>query len=217
MSETPSSGAERPAETAETKTAPSDGEMTRAERIFVRINIAQTILALAGLFTGAVALYAALVESEAVRKQSAAAVWPYVQLLTWDSLDTGEEVFRLSMTNAGVGPARIETMRLRLKGEAAVTWDEALPALVEGPPPRFGRMSVVGRVMRPGESVDMMSTSDPRLVRALHDIVVQGEGSLEYCYCSIFDDCWLADIRSEIAQPTAIDECPSFGEESFRN
>ena len=80
------------------------------------------VLAVAGLFTGAVALYAALTESDAVRRQAAAAVWPYVQLLSWDSIAPGEEFFRISMTNSGVGPARIEAVRLKLEGATATTW-----------------------------------------------------------------------------------------------
>lgn len=191
--------------------------LSHAERIFVRINIAQTILALAGLFTGAVALYAALTESEAARRQSASSVWPYVQLLSWDSIDPGEEIFKLTMTNSGVGPARIEAVRVRLKGKTATTWGEALAGVSDDPDPRYGQMAVVGRVLSPGETVEMMSTSNPPVVRALHEIVVTGAGSVEYCYCSIFEECWLANISTGIAKPQPVDRCPDFGAESFRN
>lgn len=121
------------------------------------------------------------------------------------------------MTNSGVGPARIESMRLRIRGDAATNWDAALPPLVEGPAPRFGQMAIVGRVLRPGESVDLLSTSDPRLVAVLHDIVVTGDGAIDYCYCSSFDECWLANISSDITRPEPVDRCPDFAPERFVN
>ena len=54
--------------------------LTKAKQIPVKISILQTILAVIALFTGAVALWAALDESDAVRKQQQAAVWPHLQL-----------------------------------------------------------------------------------------------------------------------------------------
>lgn len=191
--------------------------LTAAERIFIRINMAQTVLAVAGLFTGAVALYAALTESDAVRRQAAAAVWPYVQLLSWDSIAPGEEFFRISMTNSGVGPARIEAVRLKLEGATATTWAEGLTRVSGGAVPRYSQMAVVGRVLSPVETVNLMETSDPALVQRLHEIVANETGSLEYCYCSIYEDCWLANISGQIAKPEPVSRCPDFGPESFRN
>ena len=197
--------------------AKETSKLTHAERIFVRINVAQTVLAVAGLFTGAIALYAAVTESEAVRRQTAAAVWPYVQLMTWDSTDPGAEYFRISMTNAGVGPARIEAVRLNLEGQVATTWVEALTRLTGGDVPRFSQMAVVGRVLSPTETVNLMETNEPKLALKLHDIVVRGAGSLEYCYCSIFEDCWLANISRQVTKPEPVDRCPDFGTDNFQN
>ena len=53
-------------------------QLTNSERVFVRLTFWQTVLSLAGVFIGTVALYAALTESAAVRQQTAAAVWPFV-------------------------------------------------------------------------------------------------------------------------------------------
>ncbi len=52
--------------------------LSRVERIFVRLTFWQTVLSVAGVFIAIVALYAALIESAAVRQQTAAAVWPFV-------------------------------------------------------------------------------------------------------------------------------------------
>lgn len=50
-------------------------EIAGLEKKFLRLTFWQTILSVAGVFTGAVALYAALTESQAVRQQTAATVW----------------------------------------------------------------------------------------------------------------------------------------------
>src|SRR5690554_2849469 len=79
--------------------------LSSTERAFVRLSLWQTVLSLVGVFIAVLALYAALTESEAVRQQTSAAVWPFVQVSIED-FDSGESAgFTLSFTNEGVGPA----------------------------------------------------------------------------------------------------------------
>ena len=87
---------------------PTAGAIAGIERTFLRLTFWQTILSVAGVFTGAVALYAALNESQAVREQTAASVWPYVQLTIFDTSDGESASFALSLGNVGVGPARMK-------------------------------------------------------------------------------------------------------------
>lgn len=51
----------------------------------------QIVLSVVGVFIAVLALYAAITESEAVRRQTAAAVWPFVQvsIADYDSGDAG--------------------------------------------------------------------------------------------------------------------------------
>ena len=60
----------------------------RPEQSIVRLTFWQTVLSVAGVIIAIAALYAALVESAAVRRQTAAAVWPFVQMSIED-YDTG--------------------------------------------------------------------------------------------------------------------------------
>ena len=99
------------------------------ERAFVRLTFWQTVLSLVGVFIAVVALYAALAESDAARKQTAAAVWPFVQLTIHDHLSEAGAEFRISLTNAGVGPARMRSMRVLLLGEPLRDWHEAMERL----------------------------------------------------------------------------------------
>lgn len=55
--------------------------LLRAEQHIIRLTFWQTILSVVGIVVAVIALYAALTESAAVRQHTAAAVWPFVQLM----------------------------------------------------------------------------------------------------------------------------------------
>lgn len=182
-------------------------ELSRSERIFVRISVWQTVLSLVGLFVAVVALYAALNESEAVRRQTAAAVWPYLQLTVNDHVAAEDALFELSLTNAGVGPTHIRDMRVTLAGQHVATWEEMLDS-IDARPESFSQNAANRRVIRPGESVVIFGTRDRRAVQALRAVVANPENAIEFCYCSIFDECWFADSRETDAMPRRIASCP---------
>lgn len=192
-------------------------ELTRSERLFLRISIWQTVLSIAGIFIAAVALYAALTESEAVRRQTAASVWPYVQLSVDDHLSTDAALFELSLTNSGVGPAHIRAMRVTIGGRAMLTWKDAVLAVVGTDAPAFSQTFANNRVFRPGERVTIFGTRAPVLVRALREAVVNESAGVEYCYCSIFDECWTVDSRSPEAGPASVAACTDYGGAEFLN
>jgi hypothetical protein len=191
-------------------------ELTRSEQLFLRISIWQTVLSVVGIFIAGVALFAALTESEAVRRQTAAAVWPYVQLSVEDHLSANAAVFELSLTNAGVGPAHIRAMRVTFHGQAIPTWHEAVSA-IDKDGPAFSQMFANNRVLRPGEHVTIFGTRAPALVQALQEAVATKSTAVEYCYCSIFDDCWTVDSRAAAAGPAVVRSCPDYGTDEFLN
>ena len=191
--------------------------LSRAERIFVRLTFWQTVLSVAGVFIAIVALYAALTESAAVRQQTAAAVWPFVQMTIAD-YDSGESAgFTMSFTNAGVGPARMHAVRLIIDGEPMRDWAHAVTQVGGNLTDHVSRNFVSSRVLSPDEKVDMISTNDPDLARQFQVIIANPESSITYCYCSIFDECWLADSRRDIQNPESVEECPDFGDATFQN
>lgn len=206
-------------ETAEERAAEEQNTLTLSgtERLFVRLTLWQTILSVVGIFIAVVALYAALKESAAVRQQTAAAVWPFVQLIVED-YDTGDTAgFALSFTNAGVGPARIAGVRVELNGEPVRDWARAVSIVGGNADSDVSRNFVTGRVLRPEETIDMIRTHDPDLARRFQAANAQPDNQITYCYCSIFDECWLADSRRDLQNPEPVTSCPDFGDESFEN
>lgn len=203
-------------EAAASRTTPPPG-LSRTERIFVRLSFWQTVLSVVGVFIAVLALYAALTESAAVRQQTSAAVWPFVQISVAD-FDSGEDAgFTLSFTNSGVGPALVRSLRVVVDGEPMRDWAHVVGHLGGTLDDQVGRNSISHRVLSPAERVDLISVTDPALARRFQAVIGNPENSISYCYCSIFDDCWLADSRHQPLTPKSVDACPDFGEATFRN
>jgi len=202
---------------AETAQAAPKTDLAGSERAFVRLTFWQTVLSLVGVFIAVVALYAALAESDAARKQTAAAVWPFVQLTVHDHLSDNRAEFRISMTNVGVGPARMRSMRLLLDGEPLRDWHHAMQLVGEEGTHRLGQSFINRRVLIPGETVDIVSTTDRVLVEKFLGNLARAGNSTTYCYCSIFDACWVVDSEKDLQTPDPVDECPDFGDQSFGN
>ena len=202
---------ERPASTN------AEPTLSGAEKVFVRLSLWQTALSVVGVFIAVVALYAALTESEAVRRQTAAAVWPFVQVSTSD-YDSGDTAgFTLSLVNAGVGPAKVQTLRMIIDGEPMRDWAAVVGYLGGALDDRVARSTVRGRVLSPDEQLDLIAVTDPGLARQLRAATANQENSIAYCYCSIFDECWLADSRRDALDPEPVEHCPDFGDATFQN
>lgn len=191
--------------------------LSGAERVFVRLTFWQTVLSVVGVFIALVALYAALNESAAVRQQTAAAVWPFVQFSIEDYDTQDSAGFSMSFKNTGVGPARMQDVRLTIDGEAIRDWHHAASRVGGDLTSPVSRNFISDRVLSPDETVDIISTTEPSLARKLQVVIANPENYITYCYCSIFEQCWLADSRRDIQNPEPVEDCPDFGDATFRN
>lgn len=206
-------------ETTTTAATASDenSSLVRAEQHIIRLTFWQTILSVVGIVIAVLALYAALTESAAVRQQTAAAVWPFVQLIV-ENYDTGEMAgFSLTFTNAGVGPAKMKHVRFGVDGKAVRNWTEVVASVDGDTAAGVNRNFISDRVLQPSETVVVFSTTDPELARKLTSAVAKPRSALTFCYCSIFDECWLADSRKNLEAPELVGACPDFGEDTYRN
>ena len=197
--------------------SPTGQSLLRAEQHIIRLTFWQTILSVVGVVIAVLALYAALTESAAVRQQTAAAVWPFVQLMIED-YDTGDMGgFSLALTNAGVGPARMQDVRVSIDGNVTRSWSEVVASVNGDSGAAVNRNFISDRVLRPDETVVILSTRDADLARKLVGAISKPRGALTFCYCSIFDDCWLADSQKDLQAPELVEACPDFGGETYRN
>lgn len=196
------------------------GGLTRSERIFVRIALLQTVLAVIGIVTGSIALYAGLAEADAARKQQEAAVWPLLQMAINDyDVGAGEPVFRIMARNAGIGPARISGFRVTVGGKVQSDWNETLTTLA-GSHEGVLRSYFSGRVLSAGEEVEVVVARGDVAQAALAKAYA-GPTRLawEVCYCSVFDKCWVSNSGGEswLKAAVAVEACPAYGKEQFRD
>ncbi len=207
-------------ETQESESQPASLVLAGMEKKFLRLTFWQTVLSVAGVFTGAVALYAALSESQAVRQQTAASVWPYVEFMINDTAAEDSASFELSLHNVGVGPARMQGMRVTLNSQVVRDWQTLTSSLMpEGVQLGldYGKSSVSRRVLAPGESIVAFQTQQSELALKLQDVIYSGALNVSYCYCSIFDECWNMPSSAEFVDDPieSLPMCPNYGEEGF--
>lgn len=191
---------------------PSDSKaqsLTRSERINIRIAATQTVLAIVGIFIGSVALYAALGESEAVRKQTEASVWPRVDVVSAYYGIAGEERVEIIARNRGIGPAVVKSVIVAVDGEPQKNWFDVIRALSPGDRPSISNQEIDKAVISPNEDVRLLSLeekySSKAQTLAVRDAFIAKRLSVEICYCSVFDSCW--ETRSKDGAPKEVKEC----------
>lgn len=195
---------------AETQVA--TGDMTRAERIFVRLSILQTIIAVAGIFTGAVALYAALSEADAVRKQQAAIVLPEIVVAQSQVIGPEEGFFAWNVFNWGIGPGRVRAVRVSYNDEPVRDWSELMEAVDLTDKP-YQQSQIAGRTIPAGTDAELIFRTVDREA-ALKLRSESPHVDIEVCYCSVFDECWMMP-NGFSEGPKSVKTCPDFGDEAF--
>ncbi|MEL7283958.1 MAG: hypothetical protein AAGJ68_05590 [Pseudomonadota bacterium] len=215
---------------------PDETPETKQNRLLVRLSLLQLIPAVVGIFIATLALYAALNESDAVRKQQQAAVWPHLQIdrtnITTD-VNTG---ISMSVSNRGIGPARVRAASMRLDGESLENWSELFEKIQPETSGFFPRNDAnVGQsVLSPGGTVRVIDVNTElfatynlegrdgiatvgeteSLVFGLREAFRTDRIEMELCYCSVFDDCW--HVSSIERDPNPVRNCTVYlNENSF--
>jgi hypothetical protein len=165
------------------------------------------ITAMAAVAIGVSALFVSLYETHLVRAHQRVSVWPHLQGgIAWDG-----DTFRVLMVNSGIGPARVEGIRVRVDGIPVPHWTAFFQEAGIATAP-FMVHQISGRVLTAGETVDVLLLSDPTMAAAAHDR--WGAARIEVCYCSVFDECWILDTEPGIPH-REVRACPAWGAEAF--
>jgi hypothetical protein len=153
--------------------------------------------------------YATFVQADATRKIQRSETWPFVSYGTSNATPDGKQEISLSLTNNGVGPARLKAMELVYNGKPMRNPREFLNRCCAGTR-KFAFMSEpVTGVLRPGQQANFI-----RLLRTEENAAIwdkldteRWKAVVRSCYCSIFDDCWIMESGS--LDPTPVDACPT--------
>ncbi|MDQ6925314.1 MAG: hypothetical protein M3154_03660, partial [Candidatus Eremiobacteraeota bacterium] len=154
-------------------------------------------------------------QAKIMRERQKASAWPYVMLA--HSNAHGSE---LVVQNVGLGPALVRTVEFTMDGRAVRTWEELWRAVAQGDtvlPPEVVTSDVgAGTVLLPGNMVETFRIDAPKSVAGRLDQVARHDRLVRrLCYCSLYDDCWVADSHAEA--PVAVRACVVDTSRAFRN
>jgi len=189
---------------------------------------AESALAIGAVIIAGVSLWVAFDAEQTNRELVATQSWPFVEVYESDTSDE-PRVMRLIIANDGIGPAKLESFELFWKGKPQRNPWQLLancctPAQKgSGQPGNYTALqanvdlqtsSDEGVVVRAGEAIPFLvltrGAGSTDVWDALHSRL-RGNVSLRYCFCSVFDECWLATQlfgRPRSMNPPRVRACP---------
>jgi hypothetical protein len=176
------------------------------------------IIALAAIFISAVSLFVAIEHGKTERDLVAANSWPFLRAVLNSDYDGGRDI-AIGLSNGGVGPAKLKSLEIFYRGAPVSSSSDLLRrccGLASDPqtvsrqlPQRFSWGLVDETVLRPGEEAHVLEVhrlKDAPDVPDRLNAALLGVG-FRACYCSVFDECWLSNLRS--TRPQRVGQCPA--------
>jgi hypothetical protein len=171
------------------------------------------------LLISVLSLWVAVGTEDANRRMVAAASWPFLKIGDGNSDEQGLPRLTFSVTNSGVGPAKVESFEVFWHGKAYSRSFEYLKdccgfdlAAYRAANDQHKATPIIdsdvgGRVIRAGESVRFLDIKLGPDNEKMWHALDQARRGLRYriCYCSVFDECWLND-RNDL-NPARVKKC----------
>jgi hypothetical protein len=160
-----------------------------------------------------ISLFLALANGRAMERLVQSNSWPFVQISSSNVESDGTPHFRLDIVNKGVGPARIETLEVAYNGVPMSSPRAILNAMLGRttvpPHPRVIISTIVHGVLAAKERISFLDVKPEDLSAEDYAAIDAALPKLNFlaCYCSVFDECWMADSRK--TQPAKIKTCPA--------
>lgn len=171
-------------------------------------SIAAIISSIAALIVGAAALYVAWDQARVMRAQQHAAVWPILTIDLLTDVSESQVIVQFAAENSGIGPALLKHAELRNENGVFDSWEafrDARPDDIANNEQVF-HSSISGRALSPGSKVAPYGMiwdrgENPDLTMDKMEPWLENI-SLEICYCSVFDRCWIQSSGSHtVARP----------------
>ncbi|HEU4665622.1 MAG TPA: hypothetical protein VFS55_16450 [Dokdonella sp.] len=157
-------------------------------------------------------------QTRLMQSQARASVWPYLSIGYTYSSNVDRDAFIWTVNNNGVGPAKVETVRVTLDGKPMRDWEQVLVALgAADTSPSMATSSIGGEVIPPNtnrETTVAPIRLNEREVAKRFKLAEHRLG-MDICYCSVYDECWIAHWQR--SRVDAVERCDAPGEDSFSN
>lgn len=176
-------------------------------------------IAMTALVTSISSIIIAVHHGKIMEKLVQANSLPYVQGGVSNVTNEGEEVLSLDLLNRGIGPAHEQSLRVKADGRYVKSVTELLAASL--PPEQLAevekaRKAEILKIAQnnvrhrfiPGGAQQMVFRVPKTPENAQYWELLNAAWSkwdIEYCYCSVFDECW--QVVGKFAEPTPVKEC----------
>ena len=185
---------ELPASSAETR---ANARRSSTAQISSIVALAVSVLALA---TGAY-------QTRLMQVQARASVWPSVAIGA-SYFGSGDNAgFTWFIDNNGVGPARIQTVSVSFDGKPKRNWSEVFVALSMDPNEKENTViyNIGGKVLPPNvnreTAIQAIKVVKPEVAKRFFEAM--DRFAISICYCSVYDECWLAHWPKRVVDPVA--------------
>jgi hypothetical protein len=149
--------------------------------------------------------------AEANARLVSANSWPFLSYSVGVNTIDGMPTIHMRIVNTGVGPAKIESAELIYKGVAYRTDQDFLRACCAlDAATTFDSDLLPYEVLRAGQEITFLGfkqSSNPSAFALLQRAMLDRDLQLQACYCSIFDECWKADLARLSLKPAKVAAC----------
>jgi hypothetical protein len=152
----------------------------------------EMIVALSALLIGLVTAFTSIYSAYVDREYARASVWPRLEIFRSFKENSS---FSYGISNNGTGPALIKYAKVQDGSKYIKTWNEIKEFQ------NIRQSHISNRTLSPQNSIAPVSyKGEDAKALAKADALI----SIELCYCSIYEECWVID-RSN--RPTAVEAC----------
>jgi hypothetical protein len=173
---------------------------------------------LTSLLALAVSIFALAIgawQTRLMQGQARASVWPHLSIGYTYNSNVDDNGFVWNVDNNGVGPARIETIKVTLDGKPMKNWKDVLLALGFRGEMHVSTTSFSGDVIPPSlnreTAIAAIRINQADAAKAFKGAVDRFRMSV--CYCSVYDECWIAQWQTPKVDP--VERCEEAPKDAF--
>ena len=178
-----------------------DRDTTPAQKRFRMPELTSALALAVSIFALAIGAW----QTRLMQSQARASVWPHLEIGYTYNSNVDENGFLWRIDNNGVGPARIETIALTFDGKPMRHWRDALEALGFKGELHMSTSSLAGEVIPPSlnreTAIEALRVNQRELAAAIKQNATRF--GMDICYCSVYDDCWVAHWLKPKPDPVA--------------
>lgn len=184
----------------------------------------ELLIAVTALITSISSIAIAVHHGKIMERLVQANSFPYLQGGFSDALPDGTRVLSLDILNRGVGPAHEQSLRVKVDGHHVKSLDELIRASVGPGQAGEAKRIFEGKTLQNRVQTRFVPGGEQQFVFRIAKTpenehywklleAAQRRWEVEYCYCSVFDECW--QVLGKWQEPSPVEACLRNEEREF--